>query len=324
MRLIAVFTALLLVGGCGKYEDFSLPAPGGATEYELDWQVRPEPVIARGNAVDVLNPSVVPWGGGWMNLYSRFDGSTWETWQAESADGLVWLNPRKILAPELDWEGNYIAANGGLVELGGKLYYAYQAGPKGQNEIGMAISSDGKAWSKHPAPVLSRGPWMSWDEQSVGDPYLWVVDDWLWMAYLGEDRAGRQRLGLARSKDGFRWTKLRANPVLELGGAGDFDEVGLGEPAVFPMKGQWVMLYTGRDRKETRRMGYAVSKDGVNWQKLAEPVLAGSEDWMRAVVCDASVWAEPSRVRIWFGGGDQAKPDERLNGQIGYAELRKK
>ena len=27
-------------------------------------------------------------------------------------------------------------------------------------------------------------------------------------------------------------------------------------------------------------------------------------------------------VRVWFGGGDIARPDENLNGQIGYGELK--
>jgi len=36
------------------------------------------------------------------------------------------------------------------------------------------------------------------------------------------------------------------------------------------------------------------------------------------------VLVENGKARIWFGGGDQPKPDERLNGQIGYAELLKR
>ena len=84
------------------------------------------------------------------------------------------------------------------------------------------------------------------------------------------------------------------------------------------------MLYTGRDRKEKRAMGYAVSKDGRHWEKLKEPVLRGDQPWNSAVVCDATVLVENGKARIWFGGGDLPKPDERLNGQIGYAELLKR
>ena len=35
------------------------------------------------------------------------------------------------------------------------------------------------------------------------------------------------------------------------------------------------MLYTGRDKKEWRRIGMAVSNDGVTWKKLGESALIG-------------------------------------------------
>src|SRR5690606_21683997 len=147
--------------------------------------------------------------------------------------------------------------------------------------------------------------------------------DWLYMYYLGQDRARRQRLGLARSADGIVWEKLRTNPVLEMGGPGDFDELGLGEPAVWRSHGWYWMLYTGRDQREYRRLGLAKSVDGVNWERVtAGPVLGGTEPWNAAVVCDPAVEIASDRVRIWFGGGDRPEPAENLHGQIGYGELR--
>jgi predicted GH43/DUF377 family glycosyl hydrolase len=226
-----------------------------------------------------------------------------------------------VLSPDLPWEGNYIAANGAVIEFGGELLYVYQAGDKGRNVLGLARSADGKIWRKHPEPALTGGPRLSWDETSVGDPYVLQAGGFLYLCYLGEDRARRQRLGFARSKDGVNWEKQLSSPILELGEAGSFDENGLGEPAVFRANERWMMLYTGRDRREMRRMGYATSRDGIHWEKLREPVLSGEQGWNRAVVCDATVLERNGLLRIWYGGGDQPRPDERLNGQIGYAEL---
>ena len=325
--VLAAATCVLcayLLCACGRYDSFALPKPGPSAALELDWRPTAEPVIPRGKALDVLNPSVVVWGGQYLNLYSQFDGTRWDTMLATSKDGISWIGGGKALGPSEAWEGTYIAANGGVAVHGRHLIYAYQAGEKGRTVIGVAISVDGRNWKKHPAPVLDLGPRMSWDEISLGDPYLLSIGEDLYLFYLGEDRARRQRLGIARSKDGFTWTKLRGGPLLEVGGAGDFDENGLGEPAVFAANGQWVMLYTGRDRKERRAMGYAVSKDGKTWEKRREPVLRGMSGWNNAVVCDATVLVEGGRARIWFGGGDLPKPDERLNGQIGYAELLKR
>ena len=125
-----------------------------------------------------------------------------------------------------------------------------------------------------------------------------------------------------RSGDGVRWQKLRTNPILELGAAGAFDENGLGEPAVWLSPGRYWMLYTGRDRRENRRIGFAWSTDGVRWKRLAaDSVFAGGEAWNSKVVCDPSVLAEGDAVRVWFGGGDVASPDQNLHGRIGLATL---
>ena len=80
------------------------------------------------------------------------------------------------------------------------------------------------------------------------------------------------------------------------------------------------MLYTGRARGEKRRIGLAESADGVKW--VRQPlVIEGTSDWDREVVCDPSVEVLPDRVRVWFGGGDVARPDQGLNGQIGVGML---
>jgi predicted GH43/DUF377 family glycosyl hydrolase len=321
MRVAALALSVLVFSGCARYADFVVPPPQAQPHYHLDWKAAPEVNLTRGDALDVLNPSVVRHGAGYLNLYSRFDGKRWDTYAATSADGASWANARKILSPELPWEGSYIAANGGAVSFQGELLYVYQAGEKGKTILGLARSRDGVSWTKQPTPILTLGPWRSWDEVSLGDPYVWEANGVLYLCYLGEDRARRQRLGLARSTDGVHWEKQRNSPILDIGGYGDFDENGLGEAAIFASGNQWVMLYTGRDRKEHRAMGYAVSNNGRTWTKLREPVLRGSSPWNNTVVCDATVLAEPSRLRIWYGGGDKPSPDERLNGQIGYAEL---
>ena len=90
------------------------------------------------------------------------------------------------------------------------------------------------------------------------------------MFYLGKDRAQPAALGCRESRDGVSWTKLRSNPILELGDYGAFDAKGLGEPAVWAARGYYWMLYTGRDRNEVRRLGLARSRDGVRWEKLPD------------------------------------------------------
>jgi predicted GH43/DUF377 family glycosyl hydrolase len=141
------------------------------------------------------------------------------------------------------------------------------------------------------------------------------------MYYLGMDRARRQRLGVARSHDGVVWEKLISNPIMDLGNSGAFDEMGLGEPAVWSSGGSYWMLYTGRARGEKRRIGLAKSPDGISWSR--QPlIIEGTSDWDREVICDPTVEVLPDGIRVWFGGGDVPRPDQGLHGQIGVGMLR--
>ncbi|MBZ5724821.1 MAG: hypothetical protein LAP87_07470 [Acidobacteriia bacterium] len=314
---------LLALAGCG-YSDFTLPRlAGGDANMTFAFDELPAPVLTRGEgfeAGDVLNPSVI---SSRTMLYSAYDGRTWRTLQAESEDGIHWRKLGVVLAPDPHtWEGSYIAANGSaLLAYGDLFWYWYVAGPKERPRIGLARSTHVHTWTKEPKPVLEPGPYASWDEEGVADPYLIHIDSYFYLYYLGQDRAHRQRLGMARSTDGVHWQKLRANPILELGGASAFDENGLGEPAVWTSHGFYWMLYTGRDTAENRRLGLARSTDGVHWQKLST-VFAGTAAWDAKVICDPTVEVSGAEIRVWFGGGDVASPDENLHGQIGYGVLR--
>src|SRR6185436_9214396 len=228
----------------------------GGPRAPFTWEARPDPVIPHGDASDVLNPSVVHFQGAYWNLYSEFDGRTWHTAVATSSNGRAWLKLWRVLSPQ-GWEGSYIAANGSALVAGDEIFYWYEAGDP--LRIAFARSRDGRTWARLVEPVVPVGPRGSFDERAVADPNVIRAGDYYYLFYLGQDRARRQSLGIARSSDGLVWEKLRANPILEPGAPGTFDENGLGEPAVWSSGGHWWMLYTGRDSKEQRRLGLAQS-----------------------------------------------------------------
>lgn len=310
------------MAACGRYTDFSLPPMQAGEPIALRFEQQLRPVLVRGapgewDSGDVLNPAVALRDGLYYNFYSGFDGKTWHTGLATSADGVDWQKQGRVLSPDpQSWEGNYIAANGAVLAAGGQFLYWFQAGERGSPRIGLARSADGRRWTKVNQPVLGFGPRGSWDERGLADPFVMRLGDFFYMYYLGQDRARRQRLGVSRSRDGVHWEKLRSNPVLELGDDGEFDEEGLGEPAVWASHGWYWMLYTGRNRTEHRRLGLARSPDGVHWQKVSLP-LSGRQNWDSRVMCDPAVEVRPGSIRVWFGGGDVASPDENLHGQIG-------
>jgi predicted GH43/DUF377 family glycosyl hydrolase len=323
---------ILVCSGCGRYADFTLPLlPGGDPHTTFAFDAQPAPVLSPGEgweSRDVLNPSVIrspnpqPPTPAFLNLYSAYDGHSWHTGLASSDDGVRWQKHGKMLSPDPQtWEGSYIAANGAALFHAKQIWYWYVAGPEERPSLGLARSPDVHTWRKEPGPVLEPGPYGSWDERGVADPYVIRIDPYFYLYYLGQDRARRQRLGVARSSDGIRWERFRGNPILEPGDIGAFDEAGLGEPAVWNSQGFYWMLYTGLDPEMGRRLGLARSMDGVHWEKLPV-VFAGSDPWDSKVVCDPTVLMEGDTIRVWFGGGDVASRDANLHGQIGFAILR--
>lgn len=311
-RLLIVWVCLTLMG-CGRYADFTLPV---STAPALPWPklyLNPEPVLLRGSARDVLNPSVVEVNGELVNYYSAYDGHTWSTAMAKSSDGVHWTKQNYSLSPNpKTWEGPYIAANGSAAYYNGKLFYWYVAGPEAHPQIGLETTRQ---------PVLSTGPRGSFDEVAVADPYVIRIGDSWYMYYLGQDRARRQQIGLARSTDGIVWEKLRSNPVLAMSEPGGMDDRGLGEPAVWQSQGWYWMLFTGRDAHENRTLGLARSADGVKWIRSPE-VFRGDQAWDSKVLCDPTLLVKDGKVLVWFGGGDVASPDQNLHGQIGMGEMR--
>jgi predicted GH43/DUF377 family glycosyl hydrolase len=275
---------------------------------------------------DALNPSVLYHDRQFWNHYSSFEAGVWYTNLATSPDGIAWTRRGRVLSPDPNtWDRGYIAANGSALWHNGEFLYWYEAGEHdGPKRIGLARSSDGLHFRKEPEPVLDVGPYRSWDERAVADPYVVEVDGWLYMYYLGQDRAvpPHQRIGVARSRDGISWEKLRSNPIVDMAapGSGGMDERGAGEPAVFVWRGHYWMLITGRDAHEHRTLAALWSNDGIHWTRLPQ-VFSGDQPWDSTVLCDPSVIVTDAGVRIWFGGGDVARPDEGLHGQIGVGTI---
>jgi len=316
-------TALALgCDGCANFADFSLPPLPGGPAVTANVLFLATPVLTREQEADILNPSVVRDGATYYNFYSAFDGHTWFTALATSPDGTHWNKQGRVLSPgPQSWESDYIAANGSaLRESDGWLYW-YQSGERGLPRIGLARSRDGRNWTKVTAPVLPPGPRGAWDEKGVADPYVLKRNGEFYIYYLGQNRARQQQIGLARSSDGEHWVKSLANPVLRVPwpGSGQADENGLGEPAVWQSDGWYWMIYTGRNTREQRSLMTARSSDGVHWEKLGS--FRGQEAWDREVVCDPTVLIDDGRIRLWFGGGDRARPDENLDGQIGEGSI---
>jgi predicted GH43/DUF377 family glycosyl hydrolase len=293
------------------------PEPSLRTSPENHW-----------DSVDLLNPSVIYWRGQYWNYYSGFDGKTWRTGVAVSPDGSSWrkLDQNPVLSPAGgSWDSEYISANGAAIVFRDRVFYYYQGRNKGHvTEIGFATSADGVAFVRNTSPVLLPGPAGAWDETAVGDPYVIEHGRNLYLYFTGMNRAGVQRLGVAKSTDGITWAKHPGNPILDIGATGDFDSRGLGEPSLIQVGNSFVMLYTGRNDLEQRSLGIAQSLDGIDWRRQTPKGLpVPRAGWNSEVLCDPSMMLrnDGRAIRVWYGGGNVRSPAEHLNGQVGYLEV---
>ena len=138
-------------------------------------------------------------------------------------------------------------------------------------------------------PVLEPGPYTSWDERGVADPYVIRAGSYFYLYYLGQDRARRQRLGVARSTDGVRWEKLRVQSDPRTGRPRRLRRKRARRARRLEFARLLLdALHRPRPPARHRRLGLARSTDGVHWQKRPA-VFSGAASWDSKVICDPTV-----------------------------------
>ena len=254
MKRLAGISACLTLAACGT-ASFTLPPPGTPERGRYEWRPAPALVQPRADfdAVQAAAPRVFRFGQFFYNLYSAHDGEAWTTGLTASLDGLDWNLGRKVLAADARiWEAGPRAAFGSALVLDGLIHYWYTAGEPAQ--IGLARSHDGRSWRREEESVLSPGGEKDWDSASTGHPSVLQLDGRLFMFFVGTNAAGQHALGLARSPDGVKWTRLRANPVLSLAEAQ--------AAAVWRAHGSYWLL-AARDATQSALLR---SQDGIAWK----------------------------------------------------------
>src|SRR5438552_2226745 len=169
------------------------------------------------------------------------------------------------------------------------------------------------AWKPDPSPSLSPG---DWDSVDVLNPSVVLRDNTYYNFYSGFD-GNTWHTGLAISNDGFHWRK-QGRIISPQPETWEGDYWATNGSAL--LNGSDFLYWYQAGLRAAPKIGLARSMDGVTWEKLPGS-FAGSERWNNKVICDPSVLVEGDSIRVWFGGGDVASPDENLHGQIGVANL---
>lgn len=102
------------------------------------------------------------------------------------------------------------------------------------------------------------------------------------------------------------WIKS-ADPVLDVGAGGQWDDAGLGSASVLKLgPTSYRMWYFGSDGAGGEAIGTAASSDGLSWTKDAgNPVFSPSASgWDSAFVSEPWVLFDGVTYRMWYSGGD--------------------
>ena len=227
-------------------------------------------------------PAVFRYGTKWYMTYLTMNRVGYETHLAESDNLLDWRPLGKILSfPE---NGKHDAA-----------WDRWQADG--------SIALTDTQWGGKGEPMRFQGKY--------------------WMSYLGGALQGYETdplsIGIAwstRPWQAAEWTRLTGNPVLSAAqpDTREFEKLTLYRSNViydaakslgFP----FVMYYNGKHKNGYERIGMAVSRDMVNWQRYGDvPVVGNGEDKMRGISGDpqvvrmGDVW-----VMFYFGAGWKPK-----------------
>jgi hypothetical protein len=154
-----------------------------------------------------------------------------------------------------------------VVQRGGTYHMFVNAtAADGLEKIGHATSTNLTDWSVDDAnsPVLDVGAGGSWDDEHVGN--AWIVrrgNYWL-MYYYGFGGGTSSRNGLAYTTDAsfpYGWQRHGANPILDVGSSGDFDEKNAHKPVVINGESGVYHYYTAEDSSSLRQIAVAVGRN---------------------------------------------------------------
>lgn len=330
MHVLAYFTGwkgwaalvLLMLGLYGIYSgtlSAETPAPGSTATGWVHASARP---ILESNqtTLDGIpgDPSVIkdPAGStGYVMYYGAAKGDFSDPliriFRATSKDGMQWIrSDRPVLEPTSGaWDTTNTETPCVIVlpDKSLRMYYSGAVNPQDERfQIGFATSKDGITWTK-PAnnPVIVRGASGSFDSYSAMDPSVVLKGGTYYMWYMGISDTLKTAIGLAKSPDGIRWTKM--GPVLNLDAERqDPNDLGVTNPNAIWNGNAFEIFYTllGPDGTTAGPIFHAVSTDGEHWNKDAEPVLGRGNGghWTTKGVSSPSVLIDKDKLSMWYAG----------------------
>lgn len=236
------------------------------------------------NPNEVSHAKIIVENGIYKMWYqSTYNAGKWNTWYAESTDGISWKN--KTETPVLDsgtqgsWD-DYSIGPGAIIKDGDnyKMYYNGCQNPQyGPSSVGLAVSSDGINWEKYTSPVLAYNS----TEYNVDVESVLKINGTYYMYYNSspQNNSNNWVINLATSTDGINWERYGNNPILST--TYSWEGNGVTYPSVIYENNQFIMIYENAAQNE---IGVAISSDGKNWEKNSDTPIFSYQDTNQKLV----------------------------------------
>ena len=234
---------------------------------------------------------------------------------AESYDLITWRRVGEISpAPDAEYERKGIAAPGALVR-DGKVHLFYQTYGNGKKDaICHAISEDGINFERNPTnPIFS--PTGDWNCGRAIDAEVVFFKGRYYLYYATRDKDYKvQMLGVATApaNSNFNreeWVQACDESILkpEL----EWEKTCIEAASVIRRKGRLVMFYAGAYNKSPQLIGVAVSKDGINWERMSDvPFLTNGKpgEWNASESGHPKIFEdEDGRTYLFYQGNNQSR-----------------
>jgi hypothetical protein len=162
--------------------------------------------------------SIAPAAGEFWAYYihtSALGESKMAIGRARGADGIHWTDDGIVLevTAEKSWDDR-LTGFPGVWKDGDTWYLVYEgAGSLSPGDIGLATSTDGKSFVKHPGNPILRHETTGWERANIGTPSLFKENGIWYLFYHGYDGKVCQ-IGVASGKSLTELTKSPSNPIL--------------------------------------------------------------------------------------------------------------
>jgi len=162
-------------------------------------------------------------------------------------------------------------------------------------------------WYKYPGnPIFQGGKEGEWDKNIFDFNILFENGEYhMWYQGSSKEDPGLNKFGFASSTDGIHWKKYPENPLNLINDSSDW-ATNFWTFDIIRKDSLYLMWYTAEPKNppSSHRIGFAWSKDGLNWNKHPEPVLApgGIDDWDGYMVSNPIVVFDGRKYHMWFSG----------------------